>query len=287
MTSKRQGGAGLATLQLAQMETEDQIILLQKKLQIQRRDYFTAHANQVALMAALVGEAAARNATDVVKVAAAAQVKAKKTALRIIHENGRAAVKMARDRVKADADVAKAELENAVAMLRTVNEMMPPHRLTVKVAGSGGTRSERTEPLVERRRTGNRLEGTAQQRGFPVGYTGITCAKTKKSCVHVQVDRDLKVQKFTYSTHPRTEDGQFKCPHCDYSAVKGNTLREHYQEHFAAAFSCGDCGGTWCKRTGYSQHFKSCCPRGCGLVRRVQYNWGNHTCKYGVKVMAV
>ena len=155
---------------------------------------------------------------------------------------------------------------------------------TVRIGSSGEevvvpilSRSERDGPIRTYPQMSNRLERrTAQERGFPKGYKGSTCSKTRKSTGCQKVRIPGNPPKLVFKTLDTTEDGKYQCPHCDYSAEKKNTLREHFQEHFRPSFSGGDCGGEWAKRGPYSAHFLSMCPDGCGVIRKIKYNWENH-----------
>ena len=137
--------------------------------------------------------------------------------------------------------------------------------------------------------------GTPQERGFPKEWTGRTCAPTKKSqaCMVVKV-KGQRRQRLDFRSMETNDQGHFKCPHfslCDYSHSKKNTLREHYEQHFEPSFTCLDCSGAWNLRTQYNQHFKERCDRGCGVIRKIGFNWEDHVCKplrhHGVRVVVI
>jgi len=208
-----------------------------------------------------------------VQTEAKKKVRAAKEALRKVEKDKIAAIKSIKEEAAKTAKTLTETLEQTQKALDTVRIGSSGEEVVVPIL----SRSERDGPIRTYPQMSNRLERrTAQERGFPKGYKGSTCSKTRKSTGCQKVRIPGNPPKLVFKTLDTTEDGKYQCPHCDYSAEKKNTLREHFQEHFRPSFSCGDCGGEWAKRGPYSAHFLSMCPDGCGVIRKIKYNWENH-----------
>lgn len=113
---------------------------------------------------------------------------------------------------------------------------------------------------------------TRSERGFKVGDKD-TCRKRKNVKVHCRVDGCPEVLNYKKL---KNSQGEFECPHCPYSHRKSNSLQQHYKKHFAAEYSCGDCGDAFHLATEFRNHFLWKCED-CGKgIKNGRYGLGLH-----------